>query len=93
MIYFMETMPNYHYNKGVRKERKIVNAAKAEGCIAFRSAGSHSPIDVCIIDIKNRQIRFIQSKGDSITPRQVEKLLEELIEINLFKFEVSFEVV
>jgi Holliday junction resolvase len=86
-------MPNYHYNKGVRKERKIVNEAKAEGCIAFRSAGSHSPIDVCIIDIDNGFIRFVQSKGDSITPRQVQKLMDELVELNTQDFKVSFEVI
>ena len=86
-------MPNYAYNKGVRKERKIVNEAKKEGCIAFRSAGSHSPIDVCIIDIDHNQIRFVQSKGDSITPRQIQKLLDELVELNTQDFEVSFEVI
>ena len=40
------------YQKGADRERKIVNRAREKGHIAFRSAGSHSPIDVCIIDKK-----------------------------------------
>ena len=43
---------NKNYLKGVRKERKIVNIARNEGKLAFRSAGSHSPIDVFILDKK-----------------------------------------
>ena len=58
-------MPNRNYLKGVRKERKIVNEAREKGMVAFRSAGSHSPIDVCIIDLKNKTITFVQSKPDS----------------------------
>src|SRR3990167_6568293 len=55
-------MSNPNYIKGVAKERRLVNYAKAKGCIAFRSAGSHSPIDVVIIDPKKALIRFIQCK-------------------------------
>lgn len=51
-----------NYKNAANYERKIVKKAKAEGCIAFRSAGSHSPIDVCIIDTKERRIRLIQCK-------------------------------
>jgi len=55
-------MPNKNYVKGVRFERKLVNQARAEGLIAFRSAGSHSPIDVVIIDKFKRKIDLIQCK-------------------------------
>jgi Holliday junction resolvase len=51
------------YRRGADKERKLVKRAKEEGKIAFRSAGSHSPIDVCIIDHANRRIDLIQCKS------------------------------
>ena len=55
-------MPNKNYQKGVRLERKIVNKAKERGQIAFRSAGSHSPVDVCVIDAERKVIKLIQCK-------------------------------
>lgn len=57
-------MPNANYLKGRRKEYKEVRAAKDAGLIAFRSAGSHSPIDVCVIDTEAKQITMIQCKPD-----------------------------
>lgn len=41
-------MPNVAYEKGVRFEREVINAFKALGCHATRSAGSHGPWDVTI---------------------------------------------
>ena len=55
-------MPNKNYLKGVRFERKLVNEARNKGLIAFRSAGSHSPIDVVIIDTIKGYIELIQCK-------------------------------
>lgn len=75
-------MPNYNYNKGVRKERAIVNAARKRGLIAFRSAGSHSPIDCVIINIKLKSVRFIQSKPDSMSKNKRKQLAEEHKELN-----------
>lgn len=49
-------------NKGTDYERSFVNQAKEDGKLAFRSAGSHSPIDVCIIDRDHATINFIQCK-------------------------------
>jgi Holliday junction resolvase len=86
-------MPNYNYNKGVRKERKVVNEAKEEGCLAFRSAGSHSPIDVCIIDWQHNEIRFVQCKPETMSERNKQKILDDLIELNTQEFKVSFEVI
>jgi|TARA_Y100000296_G_scaffold85617_1_gene122073 Holliday junction resolvase len=83
---------NYLYQKGVRKERKVVNGAKEMGCIAFRSAGSHSPIDVTIIDIYSKTIRFIQCKSDSMPESAKKRLLAEYPELNTEEFKVSFEV-
>jgi Holliday junction resolvase len=50
------------YEKGVRFERVLVNNAKKDGNLAFRSAGSHSPVDVFILDEDNKTIYLIQCK-------------------------------
>ncbi len=84
-------MPNYNYNKGVRKERKIVNEAREKGLIAFRSAGSHSPIDVVVIDVHKRIIKFIQCKPDSISENAKNKITDEMVLLSGF-FGVMFEV-
>ena len=84
-------MTNKLYLKGYRKERRIVNEARENGCIAFRSAGSHSPIDVVIIDPAMQTIQFIQAKYDSMSDKKKEELEMELIWLNN-EFKVSFEV-
>lgn len=84
-------MPNRYYEKGIRKERKIVNEARAKGKIAFRSAGSHSKVDVCIIDIYHKTIEFIQCKPDDMSANKKQQLLNELHELNDV-FECSFNV-
>jgi Holliday junction resolvase len=68
-------MPNKNYIKGRRKEYKIVKQEKAKGRIAFRSAGSHSCIDVVSIDTEHRKIFLIQSKPYTWTEHQINKLL------------------
>ena len=67
-------MPNKNYIKGARKERKLVNKARKKGLIAFRSAGSHSPIDVIIIDHKKGHIRMIQCKPSNLPQSQKNRL-------------------
>ena len=85
-------MPNANYIKGVRKERKFVNLAREAGLIAFRSAGSHSPIDVCIIDEVNMKIEFLQCKPDSMSNNKKELIEKRYKNLNN-KFDVSFKVV
>lgn len=85
-------MPNKNYIKGVRKERAIVNAARKRGLIAFRSAGSHSPIDCIIINTKLKSVRFIQAKPDSMPEAQKKRLEEEHKELNDF-FKCCFQVI
>jgi Holliday junction resolvase len=85
-------MPNRNYLKGVRKERQLVNQAREQGLIAFRSAGSHSPIDVVIINMEKEEIRFIQCKPDSISQPEKARLEASLKHLNDF-FSCSFEVV
>ena len=51
------------YKKGRKYEYELVKEARENGQIAFRSAGSHSPIDVVVIDEQNKIIYFIQCKN------------------------------
>ena len=51
------------YRKGVRFEREIVNFARKKGLnFAGRTAGSHSPLDVYIINPDTKEVFFIQAK-------------------------------
>ena len=59
-------MPNKSYLKGYRRERQLVNEARAKGFISFSSRGSHSPIDLVIIDVSTRKIQFIQVKNKKV---------------------------
>jgi len=85
-------LPNKAYLKGVRKERKLVNKARANKLLAFRSAGSHSPIDVVIIDKYHRKVRFIQCKPDDMAQSEKERLLNELFWL-AGNFKVTFEII
>lgn len=85
-------MPNKNYNKGVRLERKIVNAARDENKIAFRSAGSHSPIDTCVIDMENKRIIFSQCKAKKMSENEKQTLLDKYGELKGF-YEVAFVLV
>lgn len=80
------------YKKGADYERKIVKAARDEGKIAFRSAGSHSPIDGCIIDVENNEILLFQAKaGNSYSDTFKKKLQDQYSYLNT-TFKVRFEV-
>ena len=85
-------MGNRNYEKGRRKEYKVVHEAKAKGHIAFRSAGSHSPVDVVDIDIHERFIRLVQCKPDSMSASARQKILDENNLLN-GGFQVRFEVI
>lgn len=84
-------MPNKNYIKGVRKERKYVNLARDKGYISFRSAGSHSPIDVIIIDKERKIIELIQCKPDSMSENKKNEIVSAHTELN-GTFQVSFKV-
>ena len=57
---------NKNYLKGVRKERRLMQELRDQGCaIVARTAGSHSPIDLFGINKTAKTITFIQSKPDS----------------------------
>ena len=80
------------YRKGADYERKIVKGAREDGKLAFRSAGSHSPIDVCVIDSKKRTITLIQAKaGKSLGASARQKLVEKYKFLN-GTYEIEFKV-
>ena len=86
-------MVNKLYSKGYRKERKIVNYFISKGLIAFRSAGSHSPIDCVAIDTIKKEIYMIQCKsGSSYSLKYKEKLNNELSSFD-GNYLVNFSVV
>ncbi len=85
-------MPNPKYRKGVRKERAVVNEAKAKGYISFRSAGSHSPIDVIVINPIGRTIQLIQCKSGNYRAREKSNLLSKYRYLN-DTYTVRFKVV
>ena len=89
---------NKIYKRGVRKEYKIVQDLKAEGFdIVQRSAGSHSPIDIFAIKIKDRLIKLVQSKRDLnkdmsyIDNKLKEKIEQEHLHLN-GSYTIIFEV-
>lgn len=86
-------MTNKHYQKGKRKEYLIVNKLRSKGFdIVQRSAGSHSKIDVWAIHRAKKAIFLVQSKPDSMSERQKNKLKEELSWLH-GRFMVKFYVV
>lgn len=85
-------MPNKNYIKGVRKERKLVNEYRDKGCIALRSAGSHSPIDVVVIDSYHKVIHLFQCKPSSMSITNKNKILSSLSSC-VGNFEVTVDVV
>ena len=82
------------YKKGANFERKIVNEARAKGLIAFRSAGSHSPIDLVIIDTPNKTIRFVQCKkwSSKLSQTAKDRILTPLNSLNAV-FSCSIEII
>lgn len=69
-------MGNKFYRKGYRKENMLVTKSKEQGYLSFRSAGSHSPIDVVIIDHVNREIRLVQCKPSDYGQIPTDRLYE-----------------
>jgi len=85
------------YKKGRRKEYKICKDLKEKGYnIVQRTAGSHSPIDIIAISIKDKEILLIQSKRtitedmNYIKPSLKNKIEEENKELN-GKYTIKFK--
>ena len=85
-------MVNKNYTRGRRKEYSVCDKLKSEGYnIVQRSAGSHSPIDIFVIDIENKIIKLIQVKAGKFSDKEILKIKEDNINLN-GKFEVEFIV-
>ena len=69
-----------------------MNDARDLGMIAFIFAGSHSPIDVCIVDANNKVIRLIQCKPDDISDNKKKVLKSKYAKLNDL-FTCTFEVI
>ena len=67
-----------NYKRGRRKEYKIVKRYKDFGCLAFRSAGSRSPVDVVVVNSREKEILLIQSKPESMSENKKEELRNSL---------------
>lgn len=83
---------NKNYQKGRRKEYSVKWKLEELGMIAFRSAGSHSPIDVIGIDPERKLIKLIQCKPESMSKNARNAILEQNKGLN-GQFHVSFEVI
>lgn len=55
-------MPNNKYLRSTKRERQLVNEARMKGCIAARSAGSHSAVDVWSFNPQDKIVRLWQVK-------------------------------
>lgn len=51
-----------NYARGRNKEYRIMRYWRGRGCLAIRSAGSHTPVDVIVINPYDKIIKLIQSK-------------------------------
>ena len=86
-------MPNTNYIKGRRKEYAIRTKLLQQGWdIVQRTAGSHSPIDIIAIHIKDRTIRLIQAKPDSMNEHQRQKIRYENGKLNGL-YNVTFSII
>ena len=74
-----------NYGVGYSVERDLIEKARAKGLIAFGSRGSHSPIDVVVIE-KDGTPHFYQlksTKKPKITPSDYEKELQKFKKIKV----------
>jgi len=69
------------YAKGRRKEYALIHEAKAQGYMAFRSAGSHGPIDIVSIDTRAKVILLIQAKT-GLSPAALKRLEKQHEDLN-----------
>ena len=88
-----KNMPNNNYIKGRKREYKEMQRLRENGCdIVFRSAGSHSEIDVIGINTKTLEIFTIQCKPESLsTNKRDEIALRNRLLNNIYV--VTFEVI
>jgi len=87
-------MARTNYQKGADKERRIVLALKSKGFLSFRSAGSHSPIDVFAINPFSKEIKLIQAKlrgKTNLSSKERSSIISEGSQLN-GSYSVIFEL-
>jgi len=84
-------MPIKRYRKGADEERRIVRLFREKGSVALRSAGSHSPIDVVVIDHNLREIKLIQSKLGKLSVNKRKSIINNSIKLE-GTYKVKFEL-
>ena len=85
-------MVNRNYKNGRAKEYRIIEKLKKAGYdIVFRSAGSHSSIDIVAIRKSDTSIVFVQSKPKKFSKNKAQELCLENEWLNN-RFFVSFNV-
>ena len=80
-----------NYRRGTDKERRIMNKFKKRGCLALRSAGSHSIVDVVVVDYVHKEIKLIQAKLGALENKEKERILTEGSVLNGV-YNVKFEL-
>ena len=55
-------MPNKGYQKGYRFELEVKKYLESKGCLVFRSAGSHSLVDLVAFSPQYKVVYFVQCK-------------------------------
>jgi Holliday junction resolvase len=66
-----------NYQRGYEIERKIVNEQRKSGNVAFRSAGSHSPIDVAYVDkfgVHLLQVKRVKKYHHGMFKKEIKEL-------------------
>ncbi len=66
-----------NYQRGYEIERKIVNEHRKAGDIAFRSAGSHSPVDVVYVNkigIHLLQVKRVKKYRHGMFKKEIKEL-------------------
>ena len=74
-------MPNRNYNNGRAREYRLMRKLEAEGYTCFRTAGSHTKVDILAMKKGSPNIpsvRFIQSKKTGYLSKQEKKDKQEL---------------
>lgn len=70
-------MVNVNYRRGRDKEYRLKWKYEKLGYMCYRSAGSHSPIDLTCIHKNKKEILLIQSKPRNFSRRLQEALMIE----------------
>ena len=79
-----------NYTKGRSREYALMK--KLKGDIIFRSAGSHSKVDIVCINKASKTITLIQAKPKSMSHKAKQRLQDELNWLN-DEFMVKFATI